>query len=332
MRKIVLLAAMLVALSAGAATWLYGEWERFVDRPLATEGVMTLWVAPGTSFAGLVGQLEVLGVTRRDWRWRLFGRVHSPTLHAGEYLIPAGTTVAGLVDKLQSGQVRTHRFTIVEGWTAMRLRRELSRDPRLLHVTDGLDGDELMERLGCNDCNPEGRFLPETYFFTRGTSDLELLRRAHEAMERAVAEVWERRADDLPFDSPAELRTLASIIERETGAAGERARVAGVFVRRLEQGMRLQTDPTVLYGLGDDFSGRLRRVHLTTDHPWNTYTRHGLPPTPIALPGRAALEAAANPAPGTALYFVSRGDGTHQFSDSLREHNRAVDRYIRGNH
>ncbi|MFW5927157.1 MAG: endolytic transglycosylase MltG, partial [Wenzhouxiangella sp.] len=137
---------------------------------------------------------------------------------------------------------------------------------------------------------------------------------------------------NLPLESPDELRTLASIVERETGVAGERARVAGVFVRRLERGMRLQTDPTVIYGLDDDFEGRLRRVHLQTDHPWNTYTRHGLPPTPIALPGREALEAAANPAPGTALYFVSRGDGTHQFSDSLLEHNRAVDCFIRGNH
>lgn len=331
MRKIVLLAAMLAVLGAGTAAWLYSDWQRFVERPIAAEGRISLWLAPGTSFAGLVRQLEVLGVTERDWRWRLLGRVRSPTLHAGEYLIPAGTTVTGLIEKLESGQVRTHRFTIVEGWTVRRLRHELARDPRLLHVTAGLDGKTLMERLGCGDCDPEGRFLPETYFFTRGTSDLELLRRSHEAMERAVAEVWERRARDLPLDSPAQLRVLASIVERETGAAGERARVAGVFVRRLERGMRLQTDPTVIYGLGDDFSGRLRRVHLTTDHPWNTYTRHGLPPTPIALPGRAALEAVANPAPGTALYFVSRGDGTHHFSDSLDEHNRAVDRYIRGN-
>jgi UPF0755 protein len=184
--------------------------------------------------------------------------------------------------------------------------------------------------VGCPECAAEGRFLPETYFFVRGSSDLALLQRAHDALQEALSAAWSDRAEDLPLDSPYELLIMASLIERETGQAGERSRIAGVFVRRLEKGMRLQTDPTVMYGLGDDFQGRLRRVHLRTDHPWNTYTRHGLPLTPIALPGRASLEAAARPADGTALYFVSRGDGSHQFSDTLSEHNAAVDRYIRG--
>jgi UPF0755 protein len=187
-----------------------------------------------------------------------------------------------------------------------------------------------MARFGCTDCPAEGRFLPETYFFLRASSDLALLERAYLAMEDALAEAWAQRAEDLPIDSPDELLILASLIERETGAPFERPEVAGVFKRRLQRGMRLQTDPTVVYGLDDSFDGRIRRVHLRTDHPWNTYTRHGLPPTPIALPGRASLQAAANPAAGTALYFVSKGDGSHQFSDTLAEHNAAVDRYIRG--
>jgi UPF0755 protein len=210
------------------------------------------------------------------------------------------------------------------------LRSELTADPRLRLVAADLADEALMARLGCEGCEPEGRFLPETYFFERGSSDLELLERAHVAMNEALAEAWAGRRDDLPLDEPYELLVLASLIERETGQPEERARIAGVFVRRLERGMRLQTDPTVVYGLGDDFTGRLRRVHLRTDHPWNTYTRHGLPVTPIALPGRAALEAAADPAEGSALYFVARGDGSHYFSDTLAEHNAAVDRFIRG--
>jgi UPF0755 protein len=186
-----------------------------------------------------------------------------------------------------------------------------------------------MARLGCAECFAEGRFLPETYQFVRGDSDLDLLKRAYAAMRGALADAWTDRREGLPLESPEELLVLASLVEMETMAAAERARVAGVFVRRLQRGMRLQTDPTVVYPL-EDFDGRIRRVHLRTDHPWNTYTRGGLPPTPIALPGEASLHAAANPADGEALYFVSRGDGTHHFSRTLEEHNRAVARYILG--
>lgn len=329
MRKLIAIVALAVIVS-GAGLWLAGEWRQFEQRPVTVDGPVNLWLGPGTSFAGMVQQLERLGLTRAGWRWRVLGRLRQPTLQAGEYLIEPGMTIEALLARLAKGEVRRHRFTIVEGWTVARLRYELARDPRIRNPGRDLDDAGLMARLDCPGCSAEGRFLPETYFFIRGTSDLELLERAHTAMNDALEGAWQERADDLPLDGPQELLVLASIVERETGQSGERARVAGVFVRRLERGMRLQTDPTVIYGLDETFDGRLRYIHLRTDHPWNTYTRHGLPPTPIALPGRAALQAAANPEEGTALYFVARGDGGHHFSDTLAEHNAAVDRYIRG--
>ena len=330
MRKLLVFLLIIMIALAVAGSWAWRDWQRFVDHPLNPDGEINLWLPPGSSFTYLVRQFETLGLAQPTWHWRVFGRLRAPVIQAGEYRVPAGSTIEQLLQRLETGQVREHRLTIIEGWTLSRLREELARDPRLRGRTAELDDDELMELLGCAGCFAEGRFLPETYFFTRSTEDLAILRRAYEAMERTLAEAWAGRDADLPLNSPEELLVLASIIERETGQAGERARVAGVFVRRLQLGMRLQTDPTVIYGLDDDFDGRLRRVHLRTDHPWNTYTRHGLPPTPIALPGRSAVLAAARPAPGTALYFVSRGDGTHHFSDTLEEHNAAVNRYIRG--
>jgi UPF0755 protein len=330
MRRLIIGTLLVGVLVAGAAAWLWHDWQQFRQRPVTDAGAVNLWLDSGTSFQGMVRQLERLGLTRFDWRWRLTGRVDAPILQAGEYRIEPGTSVAQMLEAIEAGRVRKHRFTIVEGWTVSEMRAELTTDPRLRKAVADLDDERLMQRLGCEGCEAEGRFLPETYFFVRGSSDFELLERAYSAMTVALEEAWAQREQGLPLDDAYELLILASLIERETGRPEERSRIAGVFVRRLEQGMRLQTDPTVMYGLGEDFDGRLRRVHLRTDHPWNTYTRHGLPPTPIALPGRAALEAAAKPADGSALYFVSRGDGSHYFSDTLAEHNAAVDRFIRG--
>ncbi|WP_376695468.1 endolytic transglycosylase MltG [Wenzhouxiangella sp. EGI_FJ10305] len=330
MRRLIIGILLIAVLIAGAAAWLFQDWQQFRQRPLTEDGPVNLWLDSGTSFRGMVRKLELLGVSRFDWRWRVLGRIDAPVLRAGEYRIEPGMSVSDAIAMIAAGRVRKHRFTIVEGWTVSELRAELAVDPRLRRVAAGFAEGELMQHLDCDGCQPEGRFLPETYFFVRGSSDLELLERAYEDMADALERAWANRDEGLPLDDPYELLVLASLIERETGQADERARIAGVFVRRLEQGMRLQTDPTVVYGLGEDFEGRLRRVHLTTDHPWNTYTRHGLPPTPIALPGRASLEAAARPADGTALYFVARGDGSHKFSDTLAEHNAAVNRYIRG--
>ncbi len=323
---------LLVLLLAGAmlAGLAWQDWQRFQSTPINPDGDMVLWVAPGSTLMAVVRDLERLGLARSSWHWRLLARQRGGEIRAGEYLVPAALRAPELLDHLARGRVRQHRFTIVEGWTLARLRRELAADPRLLNQTADWSNENLMTRLGCESCFAEGRFLPETYFFARGSSDLELLQRAHAAMKTLLDEIWSTRAADLPLASPEQLLTLASIIERETGQVGEKAKVAGVFVRRLELGMRLQTDPTVIYGLGDDFDGRLRRIHLRTDHPWNTYTRHGLPPTPIALPGARSLQAAAHPAAGSALFFVARGDGSHHFSDTYEQHNAAINRYIRG--
>jgi UPF0755 protein len=324
---ILLVLVVLAAAVAGATLWR--DYRAFIDGPLADGGEAVLWIRSGDTLGTVARRLQALGLAPADWHWRLYGRLAQPLIQAGEYRIQTGDTPRSLVRRLAAGDVVRHRFTIVEGWTLARLRRELADDSRVAPSTTDLADNALMARLDCPDCFAEGWFLPETYQFVRGDRDLDLLRRAHRAMRAALDEVWAERRDDLPLDTPEQLLVLASLVEMETTVDRERARVAGVFVRRLQRGMRLQTDPTVVYGL-DDFDGRIRRVHLRTDHPWNTYTRSGLPPTPIGLPGEASLRAAARPADGEALYFVARGDGTHQFSRTLEEHNRAVARYILG--
>ena len=224
-----------------------------------------------------------------------------------------------------------HQFTIVEGWNLRELRAALLADPVLVTTLADVSDADLPARLEIDAPSAEGQFLPETYRYARGTTDEEFLRRAHRDLAATLNSLWALRGPDLPLASPYEALTLASIIEKETGVAEERARIAGVFIRRLRLGMRLQTDPTVIYGLGASFDGDIRRRDLRTDTPYNTYTRHGLPPTPIAMAGEAALKAALHPEPGDALYFVSRRDGTHHFSATLDEHNAAVARYqLRG--
>ena len=270
-----------------------------------------------------------LATRKSNWPWRLLQKLEPRLIRAGEYHLSPGLLPGGWLDKLAAGDVIVHHFTIIEGWTFRELREALVGEPLLESPQTGLGDAELMSLLGHTEQNPEGRFLPETYQFTRGDSDMDLLNRAWNAMDTALAETWENRRELLPLDSPYALLTLASIIEKETGLAHERARISGVFIRRLEKGMRLQTDPTVIYGLGAAFDGDLRYRDLERDTPYNTYTRNGLPPGPIALAGKAALQAAANPAKGEELYFVAVGDGSHHFSKTLEEHNRAVDRYQR---
>ncbi len=331
LRKLILLSLLVIAAGLAGSIWIWTDYQRFRQAPILTgEGTVVLWVAPGSSYSRMVRELSGLGLTEPDWRWRLLGRLEQPALQAGEYELEPGTTPLELLEKLRAGRVRLHRFTIVEGWQFQDLRDALASDERLRSETAEWSSAQIMEALDCPGCDAEGRFLPETYFFVRKTPDLGLLRRSFESMNRVMEEAWANRDPDLPLSDPLELLVLASIVEKETGLAVERGKVAGVFARRLEQGMRLQTDPTVIYGLDESFGGRLTRADLRTDHPWNTYTRHGLPPTPIALPGRDSILASARPEEGTELYFVARGDGSHQFSDTLAEHNAAVNRYIRG--
>jgi UPF0755 protein len=330
------LAVVAVALAVVAASAWYGgrAWlAQYLDTPLVLESPRILDVPAGSSLKGVAAGLAEDGVLRYPAVLTAWARHtgDAARIRAGEYEISPETTAAGLVDLLVRGQAVLHSVTLVEGWTFAQVQEALAAHPALVATETGADPEALMAELGQPGMHPEGWFLPETYHFARGTRDVVILREAYEAMQGALASVWERRPDNLPLTSAYEVLILASIIERETGLDAERDQVAGVFVRRLDKGMRLQTDPTVIYGLGEDFDGDLKRADLRRDTPYNTYTRAGLPPTPIAMPGRASLEAAVNPADGNALYFVAtgKGDGSHKFSATLEEHNRAVADYLR---
>ena len=332
------LVCVLAAAAAGA--WLYQDYQRFVQAPLFDDGQpRVVDIARGTSFRGVVAKLHELGVDGgvHEAYWRALGWERKARIQAGEYEIAPGMTPVALLEKFARGQVIQYRITFVEGWTVHDLRLALAADPVLVQTLPGVPEDELLAHIGVSKLPEgageahaaEGLFLPETYHFTRGTTDAQLLKRAHEALVQALDAAWTSRAADLPLASPYDALVLASIVEKETGLPEERGEVAGVFVRRLKLGMKLQTDPTVIYGLGPDFAGPLLRRHLDADTPHNTYTRAGLPPTPIALPGRASIHAALNPTPGDTLYFVARGTGGHVFSRTLEEHNRAVAEYRR---
>jgi UPF0755 protein len=318
--------SLLAAVAVGG--WLWQRYQGFAGTPIALAGTeRILAVERGDGFQDILGKLRALGVQEgSDLEWKALAHEMQviSRLQVGDYAIRHGITPRELLLKLESGKVIQHRFTIVEGWNLRELRAALAKDEVLEQKARDLDDAALMAALERPGLHPEGRFLPETYHFTRGQSDLDVLRRAALAMDKALADVWAMRAKDVPLETPDQLLVLASIIEKETGKVSERPEIAGVFARRLKLGMRLQTDPTVIYGMGSAYAGNIRRSDLTTDTPYNTYTRAGLPPTPIAMPGRAALMAAAQPAPGDTLYFVARGDGSHVFSASLAEHNRAV--------
>lgn len=323
----------LIVLAILATGWVVMDYRAFLRAPLPVgDDGMDLLVEPGMSLRVIANRLDRRGVLHTPsylvWLGRLEEKSHR--IQAGEYHISPGTTPRALLDLMVAGRVRLHSFTIIEGWTFAQLRGALAQHPALRHTLDGVDHEGVMDRLGHAGTHPEGRFLPETYHFPRGTSDLEFLRRAYDALAQRLATEWEQRADDLPLESPYEALILASIIEKETAVESERTRIAGVFVRRLQRGMRLQTDPTVIYGMGESYDGNIRRADLRRDTAYNTYTRSGLPPTPIALPSAESIHAALHPADGDALYFVSRGDGSHVFSATLAEHNRAVTKYQLG--
>ena len=323
---------LLLLVGVGIAGWqLWQDYARFRVQPLAIGADERVFeVERGDSFQDVLANIREAGIDAgHDLQWKLLAWELGviTRLQVGEYAMGHGITPVRLLRKLESGQVIQHRFTIVEGWSYAQLRAALAADDSVVQTLQEVDDAELMRRLGAAEVPPEGRFLPETYHYTKGVTDFDILRRAHIALESHLQQAWEGRASGLPLDTPDQALVLASIIEKETGVAGERPQIAGVFVRRLQMGMRLQTDPTVIYGLGSTFDGNLTRVHLQSDTPFNTYTRSGLPPTPIALPGKAAIDAALHPADGDALYFVSRGDGSHVFSSTLQEHNRAVRRF-----
>ena len=322
---------LLFILSSFLGGWAWMEWRSFNQAPIDTGGGELLFtVEPGESLASvarrLAGQGVIESATIFSWAARIKGL--ASRIQAGEYIFKPGTTPARLLEQLVQGEVTSYSLTLVEGWNFTRMLAAIAESPHLEHTLRGLDQAQIMARIGYPDVHPEGRFFPDTYRFTRGMSDVEILQRAYRTMERILQQEWQGRAADLPYQSADEARIMASIIEKETGLPEERQEIAGVFVRRLQRGMLLQTDPTIIYGLGESFDGNLRRKHLRDSaNSYNTYRHKGLPPTPIAMPGRDSIHAALHPAPGETLYFVSRGDGSHYFSVTLREHNRAVRKY-----
>ena len=288
-------------------------------------------IRPGSSLRSATRQMVESGVELNAWQFNLLGRLlgKAGTIKAGSYEVGRGVTPLALLDKLSAGEVSQAELVFIEGWTFRQMRAALDADVDVKHDSVALSDAEIMGRLGAAGRSPEGMFFPDTYLFGKGTSDLDILKRAYKAMDRQLQAAWQQRAPDLPYRNPYEALIMASVIEKETGQSTDRALIGGVFVNRLRIGMMLQTDPTVIYGLGAKFNGNLRKKDLLKDTPHNTYTRGGLPPTPIAMPGHASLQAALNPAKTQALYFVARGDGSSEFSRTLAEHERAVTKYQR---
>jgi len=327
------IAAVAVLLAAGA--WFaWRQYERsWLDQPIeALRETVVFEVPEGASLSAVAAALQERGLLAQDGAWVRHARRAglATRIQAGEYELQPGTTPAGLLEQFVAGRVRLYALTIPEGWAFREALAAIQSHPAVKVELKGLAAGDLATRLGLGERHPEGLFFPDTYHFPRGTSDGAILLQAHARMENALATAWANRSAQLPLDSPYQALILASLVEKETGAPDERGLIAGVFVNRLRKGMRLQTDPTVIYGMGEAFDGNLRRRDLLTDTPYNTYTRAGLPPTPIALPGRAALEAAVRPAATDALYFVATGlgDGRHFFAKSLVAHNANVQRHL----
>ena len=329
MKRIFAVLAILALCGAGALA--AARW--WIDQPLdLAHDAIEVTIEAGATPRDAAEAWVRSGVQTPPWllhqwfRWSGDAR----RIRAGSYGIARGVTARGLLDKMVRGAEVMFTVRLIEGWTLRQFRDELARNAALKQITTQMSDAELMVALGAPGTAPEGRFFPDTYAFSKGASDLAVLKRAFEAMRDRLDASWAERPADSPLKSPYDALVLASIVEKETGAAGERALIAGVFTNRLRIGMPLQTDPSVIYGMGERFDGNLRKRDLQTDTPYNTYTRSGLPPTPIAMPGLASLKAAVSPQPTRALYFVSRGNGSSEFSETLAEHNRAVDKYQRG--
>lgn len=323
-----------IALTAGLAVALlafggYLYWALHRPLSVATEVYV---VKPGTGLRGLAHDLYRRGVISEPYTLTWFGYLtgRSRRLKAGEYRFPAGISAAELLDQVVAGRVIEYPLVLVEGWNFRQIMEAIKTAPKLTSTLEGLTPQEIMARLGHPDLNPEGRFFPDTYFYSQGHTDVQILSSAYNKMHTVLEQEWNSRIPGLPLETMDQALTLASIIEKETARPEERRLIAGVFINRLRKGMRLQSDPTVIYGLGDRFDGNLHLRDLHTDTAYNTYTRGGLPPTPIAMPGRASLVAATHPAGTNALYFVARGDGTHEFSATLEEQSAAVLKYQLG--
>ncbi len=317
---------VLAGLVLGAAFWQQNE---ALHQPLNVTQEQLLDVPAGSTPTGVLNRLEADGVVKDAFWLRLYWRFNlsGQSLHSGEYRMTPGMDAQSLLTLWQRGEVVQYSLTLVEGWNFRQVRAALAKQPKLEQTLTGLSDNELMARLGHPDVYPEGRFFPDTYRYVRGMSDIELLKQAYNRLDEVLDEEWAKRAADVPYVDPYQALIMASLVEKETGVPQERGQIAGVFVRRLRLGMLLQTDPTVIYGLGERYNGKLTRAHLKEATPYNTYVIAGLPPTPISLVGREAIHAALNPVSGNSLYFVARGDGSHVFSADLDAHNAAVREY-----
>lgn len=329
MRTLLLAVISLIVLAgAGAGLWAW-QGLQTLDQPQAMVEPVLLEVPAGSGLGQVAAEMEALGLIQRSLWLKLYVRLHPDFTHikAGEYELTSGMSAKDMLARMVAGEVKQWTVRFIEGWTFRDMRAALADSERIRQTTTDWTDAQIMEALGASGEHPEGRFFPDTYLFAGKDSDMDILRRSFERLEAVLAEEWQNKSAQAPYATPYEALIMASIVERETGVPNERREIAGVFVRRLQKGMRLQTDPTVIYGMGDGYNGRITRKNLRTHTPYNTYTISGLPPTPIALSGREAIYAALHPAPGDTLYFVARGDGSHQFSRSLSEHQAAVSQY-----
>ncbi|MGY4816058.1 endolytic transglycosylase MltG [Pseudomonas chlororaphis subsp. piscium] len=325
-RKLLLLletGLVLAGLALGASAWKLNS---ALEQPLNLTQEQLLDVPAGSTPGGTFNRLQANGVLKDAFWLRLYWRfnMEGQPLHSGEYRMTPGMSAQGLIGVWQRGEVVQYSLTLVEGWTFRQVRAALAKHDKLEQTLNGLSDSEVMEKLGHDGVFPEGRFFPDTYRFVRGMTDAELLEKAYSRLDEVLAKEWNKRSADVPYTEPYQALIMASLVEKETGVPQERGQIAGVFVRRMQVGMLLQTDPTVIYGLGERYNGKLTRALLKEATPYNTYVISGLPPTPIAMVGREAIHAALNPVPGSSLYFVARGDGSHVFSDDLEAHNNAV--------
>ncbi|EKU79765.1 endolytic transglycosylase MltG [Massilia timonae] len=325
-KKLLVTGVVVTLAAAGGFSW-------WAKHSLTTSGEpIEFTINPGSGVAASAQQMVAAGVPINPTMFVLLARLtgDAARIKAGSYELKPNTSPRGLLTQLVRGEFAQEAITIIEGWTFRQMRQAIGSHNRLKHDTVKLSDQELMGKISTEFKEPEGLFFPDTYLFAKGSSEIEIYRRAHQAMLEHLNAAWEKRNKELPYKTPYEALIMASIVEKETGQKSERNMIAGVFVNRLRTGMLLQTDPTVIYGMGEVFAGQIRKKDLLTDTPYNTYTRSGLPPTPIALPGLQSLNAALAPAETPALYFVARGDGTSHFSNNLLDHNRAVNRFQRG--
>ena len=332
MKRVLTWLFILSFISGGiTAWWFWDDMQQQLDSPIniETDTAVSYTIKPGVNLKTIGEDLVEQGILDHPYYLILEGRLQGSEsrLKAGEYLLHSGTTQRQLLEQFEAGKVVQHSLALIEGWSYKQIIQAVNDNEVLIKTLPDTDSNTVMAALGYPEVHPEGRFFPDTYHFPSGMTDVEFMLRAYERMLEILDEEWQQKAEGLPYKTADEALIMASIIEKETAVASERAAIAGVFVRRLQKGMKLQTDPTVIYAMGENYNGNIRRKDLKTDSPYNTYVVAGLPPTPIALPGVEAIHAALHPEQGETLYFVAKGDGSHYFSKTLKEHNRAVAKY-----